>query len=271
VERLAGIGLIATSSRALKPARLARPRACAEAVEALASAGAAAVLVAGGTDLVAQVNEGLKPDLLVTLDGVDELRSVELTADAILIGSCVTHAVGSTHPLIRAHLPGFADAWTRIANVRVRYWATIGGNLMARRTRYEMSILLSALGATLHFETPAGPLAMEPQELWAASLPAGAVLRHVAVPRRDATPFRYDRTLRPIMTLAVNLAPERRCAVVATEWLRPCILPIPTGSDAAAAAFAALPDSFGDIATSAWYLRRAGQALLDRHLRAVHG
>jgi CO/xanthine dehydrogenase FAD-binding subunit len=79
---------------------------------------------------------------------------------------------GAAHPLVREYASGFAAAWGKIANVRVRFSATIGGNLMARHTRYECSILLSALEANARLRGPAGTFEMPVEKLWNATLPA---------------------------------------------------------------------------------------------------
>ena len=267
-----GAGLIATSARSARPVPVFRPGSCAEALGLLAG-GARPTLVAGGTDLCAQFNEGLQPDTLLALDRIAELQAVDLARGVLRIGSGVTHAAGSSHPLVRQHLPGFAEAWARIANIRVRHWATIGGNLMARRPRYEMSLLLTALDARLHFLGPDGAERVTtPAEL--PSVPSGALLHHVAVPLSGATFFRYDRSLRPIMTLALCRDAAGCRAVIATEMLHPVLLPVAQGlppAQAAEATLAVLPSDFADAVTSNWYLRRSGTVLLRRGLEAMAG
>ena len=275
-----GVGLIAASSRSTRSCRLWRPQSCDEAVDILASEGDAAtspVIVAGGTDLVAQFNEGLDPHALLSLDRIAELKSIERHAEELRIGSCVTHAAGSSHSLVCEHFPELAQAWRLIANVRLRFWATIGGNVMARRTRYEMPILLTALRAKLRFVRASNgaheTIELTPADIWAGRIPDRALLHHVALPCAGQRGFRYDRSLRPILTLAVGLDAVASCAVIATEWLKPVALALPQSerraTHAAAAAFAALPDDFSDIATSRWYLARAGETMLRRQLIEV--
>ena len=258
-------GLIASSMRTLEPTRVLQPRSVEEAVAVLAESGSAPVLVAGGTDVVAQFNEGLIPTELIALHGIDALRRIEIVDGVLRIGSCVTHDAGSRSEIVRAALPGFAAAWGRIANIRVRMTATIGGNIMARRTRYEMPILLEAIGAELKF--------------------AGRMLVDVAIPLAGFVAFDYDRTLRPIMTQAVCLrrgnggALQLRAAL-GTEAIAPAgfvppfdgTSPAALGSAAASvaeAAFADFPAAIADPYTTNAYLRRAGRALLRRQLERI--
>lgn len=234
-------GLIATSAHTAPPARLSRPGTVAEALRALGEAGA--VAVAGGTDLCARYNEGATPRLLVSLDRLEGLRGIEVADDAIRIGACVTHAQGSGHAGLRAALPGFSAAWAMIANPRVRFRGTIGGNLMAGRTRYEMPLLLAALGARLCFE---GPL-----------------LTQVEVPRRPGQRFLYMRGLRPQLTLAVHRHEGGGLAAIGTEHLSPVTIPLED------LGLETLPAAFADHGISHWYARRAGAALLRRALQAL--
>ena len=239
--------------RTLDAMRVYRPVTVNEAVAVLEQTDAPTV-VAGGTDLVAQFNEGLVPHDLLALRGIGALRRIAVIDGLLHIGSCVTHDAGSSSEVVRGAVPGFAAAWGRIANARVRLTATLGGNVMARRTRYEMPILLEALGATVHF--------------------AGALLTEVTIPLTGLVAFDYDRTLRPVMTQAVAL---RRTAdgtlafraAIGTEGAAPHALFGPLSADAARAAYADFPVTFADNYSSNAYLRRAGCAILHRQLERL--
>lgn len=160
-------GWIPSSARSLAPFRLTRPANVREAVAMLDGADET-VLLAGGTDLVAKFNEGLAPKAVVDMSGLAELRDVRREGSVLHIGSLVTHHAGSGHPAVHASTPGFAAAWTRIANPRIRFRATLGGNLMARRTRYEGAILLTAMNARAVFATRARDIEADVPALWQA-------------------------------------------------------------------------------------------------------
>jgi aerobic carbon-monoxide dehydrogenase medium subunit len=275
-----GLGLIATSIRTLAPVRLYRPSTGEQIARILAGETERPTLVAGGTDLCAQFNDGLAPRSLVALDRVAALQRIERLDGEIRIGSGVTHAAGRSDPLINRYLDGFAAAWGAIANVRVRFRATIGGNLMALRPRYEMSAILDALDAMLCFRTADRVASLAPGDLWNSRAPARSFLQYVSVPAGDDfIGFRYDRSLRPVMTLAVCM---RRSGgvlsarvVIATEMLSPIALVLPRGPslqdlkamDYASAAAAALPEHYADQNASNWYLRRVTASLLHRQLK----
>lgn len=255
-------GLIATSFRTLPRFRLVRADGIAEAVAALDGSDQPAVL-AGGTDLPARFNEGFAPSDLIDISRIAPLREVRIAGNAIEIGAAVVHAKGCAHPLIQQHLPSLAHAWSRIANVRIRFSATIGGNLMARRTRYEGAILLSALDARLRLRSVKGDTEIRAEEIWTAALPRGALLTHIVIPLRKGLQLDYARELRPILTQAVAIeddAPGR--VVTATEHVIPCLRALNSREAASVAGEIEL----NDPVTSAAYLKRVSATLLERQL-----
>jgi carbon-monoxide dehydrogenase medium subunit len=191
---------------------------------------------------------------------------------------------GSTHPAVVERAPGFARAWARIANPRIRFRATLGGNVMARRVRYECSLLLTALHARLEFASPAGRTAMSPQDILAGRVPARSLLTAVSIETSSLVFFRYERSLRPLMTLAIALRRSDdglllSCAV-ASEFLQPVLIdqPLPgmrpnqIARNAKAIArdlFARLPAGFADPVLSNQYARTAGAVLLARQLAGI--
>lgn len=274
-----GAGLIASSAASLPPFSLFQPRSVDEAVACLAAEGS--VVMAGGTDLVARYNEGLAPGRLVDVSGVEELRGVEMHGSLLRIGAGVTHGVGSANTVVRGSAPGFADAWARIANPRVRLRATLGGNLMARRQRYEASLLLTALQARLCFATSVGTRTCHASALWHDELPAAALLVAVEIDTGPLLAFDYERSLRPLMTQAVALflQPDglRLSFAIGSEFLPPTHIALPLSGvmpqalaaqarEIAGQVLSHLPMTFADPIVSAAYARRAGAALLARQL-----
>jgi carbon-monoxide dehydrogenase medium subunit len=270
-------GLVAASQYALPPFVLDRPETI---TEAAAHVEAGAVPLAGGTDLFAQLREGLALARLVDLGRVRGLAGVSREGDAIRIGAATTHAAGSSDPLLRAALPGLADAWSRIATARVRLSGTIGGNLMAARARYEGRLLFGTAGAALRFGPGAAAVTVAAERV-ADAMPPRALLTDILIPTPERLLFRYERALRPMMTLALCLTRLpgggfAGRAGIATERLAPVFLALPTLRDpvaeaeaAAAQAFAVLPRDFADPMSGNAWLRAAGQALLARALGGI--
>jgi aerobic carbon-monoxide dehydrogenase medium subunit len=282
LQHVPGLGLIATSIRTLAPLRLYRPATPEQIAHIFQNEEFPPMIVAGGTDLCAKFNDGAAPRSLVALDRAPALRRIEHEGGELRIGCAVTHAAGSRDPLVNQHLGGLARAWGAIANARIRFRATIGGNIMALQPRYEMSIILAALDTALSFRVGDRSVRISVDEAWSGKVPPRSFLEYIAVPLgHDAVTFRYDRSLRPIMTLAFSVRSNddgiTPRAVVATELLAPTALRFPTVSSPqdlrapslASSAAASLPADYADGNTTNWYLRRAVAALLQRNIGEI--
>jgi 4-hydroxybenzoyl-CoA reductase subunit beta len=109
--------------------KLARPRDLKEA-SAMLAADPRARILGGGTDLVANLRDGLvSPSTLVDLGAVDELASLDANGEGIRIGARVTLARLAADPRIVARYPALAQAASSVAGPAHRSVATVGGNL----------------------------------------------------------------------------------------------------------------------------------------------
>ncbi|MBZ0218275.1 MAG: FAD binding domain-containing protein, partial [Fimbriimonadaceae bacterium] len=106
---------------------LAMPTSIADAI-ARHTANPAARYVAGGTDLIPNLRKGIgTPDLLISLEAIEEIKTVSETDDYFVIGAGVTLAELENSPLL-ALFPALA-AVSEVAGPALREAATIGGNL----------------------------------------------------------------------------------------------------------------------------------------------
>jgi xanthine dehydrogenase small subunit len=108
-----------------------------------------ATLVAGATDVGLWVTKGLR-DLptIAFLNGVADLRAVEVTEETIRVGAGVTLAeFGKAIAPFHADL---AELVRRFASVQVRNAATVGGNIANGSPIGDSPPALIALGAVLH-------------------------------------------------------------------------------------------------------------------------
>ena len=86
--------------------------------------------IAGGTDLVVAMRHGLcRPNLLIDLSGIDELRHVEVGRQKTSIGAGVTVAALTQNATFSTRYRAVADAAAGVAGPGHRVMATVGGNL----------------------------------------------------------------------------------------------------------------------------------------------
>lgn len=115
----------------MRPFRYARVASPSDAV-ALAAPEPAAAFVAGGTELLNLVRDGLEaPDLVVDVNAV-AANDVTRIPGGVRIGALARMADVARHELVRRRLPVLSEALLAGASGQVRNMASIGGNLLQR-------------------------------------------------------------------------------------------------------------------------------------------
>jgi CO/xanthine dehydrogenase FAD-binding subunit len=88
-----------------------------------------AVPVAGGTDVLVALNfDRLRPEVLVNLNEVEELRGHSLENGTLRLGAGLTYTEAMTPELAEA-LPALAEASRTVGSPQIRNRGTVGGNL----------------------------------------------------------------------------------------------------------------------------------------------
>jgi 4-hydroxybenzoyl-CoA reductase subunit beta len=89
-----------------------------------------AQLLGGGTDLLVNVRRGIvAPSVLIDVNGVADMRSFRVDANAFELGAAVTLEQIGRHPDIIEHYPVLAQAAASVAGPTQRNMGTLGGNL----------------------------------------------------------------------------------------------------------------------------------------------
>jgi CO/xanthine dehydrogenase FAD-binding subunit len=134
------------------------PRSVDECLKILTERGGDAKLVAGGTDLLPQLKNGLlKPACVVDLSGLTVLRTVRnANGDGLRLGSAVTARAIELDSHIRSIYPALAESGALVGSVQVRNLATVGGNLCNAAPSADMAPPLLALDAEAIIVGPRG-------------------------------------------------------------------------------------------------------------------
>jgi aerobic carbon-monoxide dehydrogenase medium subunit len=134
------------------------PRSIDDCLKILTERGGDAKLVAGGTDLLPQLKNGLlKPTCVVDLSGLVALRTVRnANGDGLRLGSAVTARAIELDPHIRSTYPALAESGALVGSVQVRNLATVGGNLCNAAPSADMAPPLLALDAEAIIVGPNG-------------------------------------------------------------------------------------------------------------------
>ena len=144
-------------------------------------------LIAGGTALVTMLKQSLvQAGHVVSLHRVPGLAGVELRDGALHIGALTSHRDVETSPLVWEHAPLLAQVYSRVATVRIRNMATVGGGLAHADPAQDPLPGLLVLDATARLvsthgqrEVPVGELFLDYYE---TAIAPDEVLSEVIVP-----------------------------------------------------------------------------------------
>ncbi len=118
-----------------------------------------ATVLAGGTDLMVEVNDGHRrpDDTVVVVNRIAELRSWRrnATASAVTIGAAVTYRELETGPLAEL-FPALAEASRTVGSPQIRNAGTLGGNLATCSPAGDGLPVLAALDAQVELASASG-------------------------------------------------------------------------------------------------------------------
>jgi len=218
---------------------LVRPSSLAEAIALLDTEDNGVRAFSGGTGLMLMMKTGVfTPTSLVRLDSIEpEHAAIGIGDDGSLrIGALATLSTVEHSPIVQKVAPLIPEAMKRLANVRVRNAARIGGNLAHGDPHMDLPPVLAALQASVRAVGPDGERTIAVEDLFAGYyetvLGRGELLTQVNVPSQAGWASVYHKcTTRsaddwPALGVAVSLrivdgviADSRLMVSAATEKL----------------------------------------------------
>jgi len=259
-----------------------------------------ALLLAGGTDLMVDVNEARRrlagEDVIVAIGRLAELRTWthDPASRTVTIGAATTYAELEESPLADL-LPALAQAARTVGSPQIRNTATIGGNLATCSPAGDGLPVLSALDAVVRLIGPDGAREVTVDDFMVGvkrtALRPGELIVDVTVPVLDGWQGYAKVGVRNAMVIAIagvclavdqpsrtvrialgSVAPTivratdaETIAASAVDWSAGTIADADTERIAAAAAEASRP--IDDHRSSAAYRRHAVGVLTRRLLR----
>ncbi len=204
--------------------RYLRPADLGEALEALRQSPGPARVVAGGTDLLLDLQQGRHAPVhtLVDVSGIPLLRAIRIEPEAIFVGAAAPLRDILEHPTLAAETPALVEACLLIGGPQVRTVATLGGNVAHALPAGDGTIALLALEAQAELASADGRRWAPLGELFSGpGRPAFDLSREILVTFRIARSHpgetsAFLRTMRPqgvaiaILNLALwlRLAPD---------------------------------------------------------------
>ncbi|HEY4434450.1 MAG TPA: FAD binding domain-containing protein, partial [Candidatus Cybelea sp.] len=130
--------------------RVIRPVTVDATLQALAAEGERARIVAGGTDVLVELQRGVKPTAtLIDVSALRELKYVRPDGDDLVIGGLATHNDVLASPFARDAALPLAQACIEVGAPQIRARGTITGNLVTASPANDTIAPLLALDARL--------------------------------------------------------------------------------------------------------------------------
>src|SRR5919198_1666363 len=262
----------------LREVEYARPSSLEEAIGLLQANDGARALAGGQTLINVMKARAASPDVLVDLNGLQELKGIDLAPDGTLtIGAMTTTSelIASAETKAR---PILAEVCSTIADVQVRNRGTIGGNVCSNDPTNHLPPLVVALGATMTILGADGERSVPAAEfflgVYMTAAGPGELLIKLTVPAGKADgfaslPIGRDGTC--IVNVAASLdggAP--RVAIGCVDAIPVLVRPESAEDEAVRGAVRAAglqpPD---DVHASAEYRRHLAEVLAVRAVRAA--
>ena len=250
---------------------LLRPRTLAEALDALAQR-PDAVPIAGGTDLMVEVNFGrLRPDAMVDVSRLPELRRMGRNGAQVFLGA------GVPYTAVMRELPdhvALVQASRTVGSPQIRNLGTVGGNLgtaspagdaLPVLAAYQAQILLASVAGQRQVPASAFLLGPKRNALAAGELIIGMSWRHARGPGSFSKIGTRNAMVISMAGLCLQLDEDEKAVRAALGSVAPVIVRADAAEAFAAAAMAeagtwerpaaGLPDSaierFGELVAAA--------------------
>jgi len=189
--------------------RYEAPGSIDEVVALLAAADGDGMVLAGGTDLLVQMQSGsVKPGLIVDVKKIAEAMTITAEDGGFRIGAAVCGAKLGEHAALKEAWPGVVEATELIGSVQIQSRASLGGNLCNASPAADSVPAMIAAGAICSIagpkgrrEAPVGEIATGPGK---TSLGTGEIVVSIHLPAR--APRSGDAYLRFIPRTEMDIA-----------------------------------------------------------------
>ncbi len=205
----------------LKPSNFdyVKPKTLEETLTLLGDGGRDSVVLAGGQSLMPTLNMRLSaPDLLVDINGLDELSGIKLEGNQIRVGALTRHVEIENSSVIAENCPLIAQAMPHIAHPAIRNRGTFGGSIALADPAAELPACICALEAKIEIVGAGGGRKIAAKDffkdLYETDLKDGEIVTAVEIPiTSPKTKIAFDELSRrhgdyAMAGLAVNATME---------------------------------------------------------------
>lgn len=125
------------------------PKSADSALGALLSANGNGCIIAGGTDVMIEIEEGKRsPKKLIDIMNIAELKTIAINANTLVIGASVTLTEIVQSDLVKKYFPSLAKACSSIGSLQIQNTATLVGNVVTGQPAADGAMALAVLNPT---------------------------------------------------------------------------------------------------------------------------
>ncbi|MCF8526465.1 MAG: xanthine dehydrogenase family protein subunit M [Candidatus Nanopelagicales bacterium] len=190
------------------PTDYVRATSVANAIALLEEHGEEARILAGGHSLLPMMKLRIaRPEMLIDINDLDELRGIRVEGDELVLGAMVTHREVLESPILSEHYAVFREAEKVIADPLVRNRGTVGGSMCQADPSEDLSALGAALRGTVVIQNSSGSRTVPLREFhegpYETKVGPAEMLTEVRFPIRPGAGSAYEKVERRVGDWAV--------------------------------------------------------------------
>jgi len=264
----------------LREVEYARPASVDDAIRLLSGHPNARPLAGGQTLINVMKARAAHPDVLVDLNGIEELRGIRTTSEGGLeVGAMTTCTDVVQSEDVNDFRPLFAHVTSTIADVQVRNRGTVGGNVCSNDPTNHLPPLMVTMGAQMTIAGENGERTVPAEEfflgVYLTAVAPGELLTKITIPPGRADGFAAVTVGREgtcVVNAAATANDGQARVVVGCVSAVPVLLTTAADADAAVAAVReAGLDPPSDVHGSADYRRHLAEVLARRAVEQATG
>ncbi len=215
-----------------------KAKSAAEALAALTQAAGSATIIAGGSDLMVDIQEGKrKPEMLVDITAAADMRQIRVEGDELVIGAAATLTGIARSPLVRQYFPSLCQGAGKVGSLQIRNSATLVGNVVTAQPAADAAMAVAPLDPQFVILSPEGTRVLPISALYAgfgktALDPSRELVKEVRIhlPAQDEAAAFGRLELRKSLSLPMlNVAAMLKYTDGAVQWARITMGPVGVG------------------------------------------
>ena len=209
-----------------------------EALEALLAEEGKARIIAGGSDVMVDMEAGkLAPQTLVDITTADDMKGIRIQDDQLIIGAAVTLTEIARSPLIRQYFPSMCQGAGSVGSLQIRNSATLVGNVVTAQPAADAAMAVAPLDPRFVVLSKEGIRELAMGEMYAgfgkSTLNSTAeVVKeiHIPLPADDEKASFVRLELRKSLSLPMlNVAAMAKVTDGVFQWVRITMGPVGVG------------------------------------------